>query len=235
MYLGGRDASGDITGITPDYSADTHDTTTLGDEWYEATAGLLGWEAAIEAFYDPDAGGIGRQMEDLLGATGGVLSIFDSDADAIGDTGILGSDSILTKRSQPTKVADLVRLNAALKPTPGTNSTTRAGFAGRLLHVLGQETETGTETELDNGAASASGGRANLHVTAITGTWTIAVQESSTNDGGDPYEAKAEFASITAVGGYTVEVSGAVEQYLRASHTEDVAGSITYVLGFARY
>jgi hypothetical protein len=230
VYLGGRDASGDLSTITPTISAATHDVTTFASAGYiEHDPGLLSWEATVEGWYDPAAGGIGRQFEDLLGASGGVLSVYEDDANAIGDTGQLYSDSLLSQRGQPISVNEMVKLSGALKPT---GSGTRAGLYGKLLHVLGEETVTGTENSLDNTAATDAGGRANLHITAITGTWTIKVEHSTNNS---DWEDLATFSGKTAIGGHTVEVTGDVYRYLRASHTETVAGSVTYVLGFARY
>ena len=228
-YLGARDISGDIASINPTFSAAAHDATTLGNEYIVNDPGLKSWECSMDGFYDPAAGGVGRQFEDLLGAVGGVLSIYDGSADAIGDTGILCSDGVLTQRSQPINVADLIKLSGTLvAATGGAN----VGLYGKLLHPLGEETGTGTEASLNHGGSTANGGRANLHITAITGTWTIKVEHSA-ND--IAWADLATFSSKTAIGGSTLEVSGTVNQYLRASATEDVAGSATFVLGFARY
>jgi hypothetical protein len=228
VYLGERDISGDIISVAPKFGVATHDSTTFASGgWAESDAGLLNWTAEMEGFYDPAAGGIVEQLDDLIGSEG-VLSIYDGEANSIGDTGVLLSEGILENMSEPKTVSDLMKLSGTLK------GNGRPGVYGKLLHPNGEETITGVEASLDNAASSADGGRATLHVLAITGTWTIAVEESSDDDT-DAFEAKAEFAGITTPGAYTMEVTGTVERYLRASHTEDVAGSITYVLGFARY
>jgi hypothetical protein len=229
LYLDGRDISGDIISVAPKFGAATHDATTFASGgWSESDAGLLEWSADLEGFYDPAEGGIVEQLDDLIGS-GGVLSIYDGEADSIGDTGVLLSEAILENMSEPKAVADLMKLSGTLK------GNGRPGPVGKLLHPKSEETNTGVEASLDNAASSADGGRATLHVLAITGTWTVAVEESSNNGSGDAFAAKASFTGITAPGAYTMEVTGTVERYLRASHTEDVAGSITYVLGFARY
>ena len=230
VYLGERDVSGDLLSVEASPTVETHDATTFAaGDWRRFDPGLAGWEGSLEAFYNPVAGGIGRQLETALGADTaglGVLSIYDGDADAIGDTGILGSESILTKRGQAIGVADLVKLSGTLK------GNGRLGANGTLLHPKGAETATGSGSGLDNGAASSSGGRANLHVTSITGTWTIKVQHSPD---GSAWADLATFAGLTTAGGHTVEVSGTVDQHLRWDVTESVAGSCELVLGFARY
>lgn len=233
VYLGGYDRSGDISSISPKFGAAIHDVTTFASAgWSESDPGLAEWGAEISAFYDPAVGGIGRQVEDLLGAaTGGVLSVYDGNADAIGDTGLLFPEGVLSQRGQAISVADLIKLELSI------TGSGRPGLFGKLLHPKGEETITGTETSLDNGAATANGYRANLHVTAITGSWTIAIEHSSDNGVGDPWEGLVWFASVTAAGGVTTEMEAgtAVKRYLRVTSTEDEAGSCTFICGLARY
>ncbi len=226
--MGERDTSQDIISITPKFAAVTHDTTTLGDDWIEAIAGLLSWEADFEALYNNEAAGIGLQVESV-GGTINALSIIDGDADAIGDTGIVAGASVLTGRSQPMTVADMVKLSCNLK------GNGRAGAHGKLLHILEQDTISENQASLDNTDSSANGGIGNLHVTAVTGTWTIKIQHSI-ND--TDWVDLITFTAVAAAGGAISEskqVTGTVNRYLRVTSTEDVAGSITFAVTFARY
>lgn len=230
VYLGGYDRSGDLSEVTPKFAADTHDVTTFASaNWKENVAGLLGWECGLTGFYDPAAAGYGRHLEDILGASCLALSIYDGDANAQGDTGILLGPGLLAERDQPQNVADMIRLNGAI------TGYGRAGMFGKLLHVLGAETTTAVGDPHSHGASTANGGRANLHVTAITGTWTIKIQHSADNN---TYADLLTFTQVAAAGGVTAEskeVTGTVNQYLRVVATEDVAGTISFVCGFARY
>lgn len=230
VYLGARDASGDIVSITPKGTSQALDTTTVGDDWEEATAGLKGWEAPFEAFYDSAAGEIGRQLE--TPGDSFIVTIGDGDADAVGDNAMVFPAGILDSRAMPITAADMVKLNCTLK------GSGRCSFVAKILHPLGQETGTASTASVDNTASSANGGRGNLHVTAITGTWTIVIEESSSDGGGDPWASKCAFTQVAAAGGATSEtkeVTGTVERYLRVTATEDVAGSITFVVAFGRY
>lgn len=228
VYLGGRNASGDIATITPAASADTHDVTNMASGgWLEFDPGLCKWELALEAFYDAAVGGIGRQFEGVGGSL--IASIFDGDADVIGDTGQVYPAAVIETRETPISVADMVKLNATLR------GDSRPGLNAKLLHPLGQETIAGNGASLNNLANSLVGGRANLHVTAVTGTWTIKVQHS-TNDA--DWVDLITFTVVAAAGGATAEsktVTGTINQYTRWSAAEDVAGSITFVVGLARY
>lgn len=230
VYLGGYDRSGDLSEVEITAGADVHDVTNFASAgWKEGSPGLIGWTASISGFYDPAAGGFGRQMESILGASCLAFSVYDGDADAIGDSGVLLGPGIVKSRGQPISVAEMIKLEGEIE------GSGRAGLFGKLLHPLGQETGTGDESSLDNGASSANGGRANLHITAITGTWTIKVQHSANNS---DWSDLVTFTQAAEAGGVTAEskeVTGTVNQYLRVSSTEDVAGSITFVCGFARY
>lgn len=226
VYYGSRDISDDLTSINAEATVEAPESTTLGQEWKRHDAGgLAGWTATLEGFYQPDSGGIGRQFEDLLG-TDGILSLYDGDADALGDAGVLFSAGVLKNRKQPINVNDLIKLSGEIQ------GNGRVGLHGRLLHPLGAETATGDTASLDNTASSGNGGRGTIHVTAATGTWTLKIQHSA-ND--STWADLITFTSVTGVTSQTVEVSGTVNRYLQLVFTEDSAGSCTFVGGFARY
>jgi hypothetical protein len=97
---------------------------------------------------------------------------------------------------------------------------------GRLA-TAGIRLDTGATngTAIDNGAASANGLQAYLHVFAFTGTdATVTIQESADNGGADPFAAVVGgvFAAVTtAPGTQRIATSNtlAVERYLRVVTT----------------
>ena len=232
LYLGERDASGDVSSITPEFAAKTHEVTTFASaDWEESDPGMLSWEASLEAFYQPQAGGIGRQLEGV-GDSIACTSIIDGDADAIGDSGIVLGPGALTKRGEPKSVADMMKLSGTLK------GNGRAGMYGKLLHVLASRTGSGNGASLDNSASSANGGRANLHVTVTTvtgGTRTVSVEHSTNNI---DWVNLLTFATLNADGtpqSNTQTVAGTINRYLRAVWTDLQGGSATFAVTFARY
>ncbi len=230
VYLGGRDASGDLVSIEVTAAVDTHDATTFASAgWKQFDPGLVGWTGKLEAFYDPASGGIGRQLETALGANTaglGVLSIFDGAANAVGDAGVIGSEALFKSRIQPIKVNDLIKLSGDL------DGNGRLGLFGHLLLPHGTQTGSFDGASFDNGASSANGGRANLHVTSISGTWTFKVQDSPDDS---TWADLIAFTAFTAIGAQSIEVTGTVDRYVRIIGTEDVAGTVVAVGGFARY
>ena len=225
--MDGVDVSGNFSEVSFDPSADVHDVTNFGSNGsHEFDPGLRDWEFSWSGFYDSVT--IGPQAEALIGTLGGIISVFDGTASTLGDTGLVLPKTILTKMGKPVKVADMVHITGALKP-PSTGP--RAGDFAKLLHPLGAETTAANTTDLDNAASSANGGRGNLHVTAVTGTWDIKIQHSPDNS---TWADLITWSSV-AVGALTTEVSGTVDQYLRALWSFSVSGSVTFVTGFARY
>lgn len=234
VYLGVRDVSADLASVEVTANADTHDVTTFGAEYLSYDPGLGSWEATLDGFYQTNSGGsvtsIERQFEAMLGsntAGASVLSVYDDDADAVGDAGILCSEAILTNHGQPISVSDIVKIVGSLQ------GNGRAGLAGRLLHVLGADSTSTNGASVDNAASSANGGRANLHVTAATGTGgTIKIQHSSDNS---VWVDLVTFTASTAASCQTSTVTGTVNRYLRCASTINSSSSVTFVTGFARF
>jgi hypothetical protein len=229
VYFGSRDISGDIHTVSPDGTAGVHEATTFASAgWHESDPGVNAWTAMIDGFYDPVLLGFEQQLEGLLGASTGILSVYDGDADSVGDVGFLGSAAILDKKGRPVSIGDLMKLSGSLK------GSGKAGLAGKLLHPKAAETATANGTALDNAASSANGGRGTIHVTAVAGTPTfdVKIQHSTDNS---VWADLITFTQVTAIGAETLEVTGTVNRYLRVVTTKTSGTSITYVAGFARY
>ena len=229
-YLDGRDISSNIGQITTELMADAHDITTFASAgWKESTSGLLGWTGKIEGFYDAASTGFASKIEAILGSasTGrSVLSWFDGDADAVGDAGFLGSEAVVTQKTTPISVSDLIKLSADF------TGVGKAGATARLLHALSSSTAASTGATYDGSTETSGGGRGTLHVMAVTGAWSAKVAHSSDDTS---FSNLITFVNSSSTGAETVEVSGTVKRYLRYSLTNSATGVIDWVMGFARY
>ena len=231
VYLGSRDASADLLSIDISGTAETHDVTTFASgNWRAFDAGLGSWEATFSGFWQSGSGSIEAQLEDILGSdTAGksVVSVYVGDADAVGDAGYLTSNAILSKWASPIAIGDLVKVTGTL------TGNGQVGLNGVLLHVLGADSTSTNGSSVDNAASSANGGRANLHVTAATGTGgTIKIQHSTNNS---TWVDLVTFTASTAASCQTSAVTGTVNRYLRCISTINATSSVTFVAGFARY
>lgn len=90
-------------------SAETHDTTTIGDQWREFTAGLKGGDELSHSFmYDNTSStGIWEIYRNRLGVSG-TLTISDG-------TRTFAMETIVTKLSMPIQVGDMVKCTASHK------------------------------------------------------------------------------------------------------------------------
>lgn len=104
--------------------------------------------------------------------------------------------------------------------------------------VIDTENAITTDTNggsVDNGAATANGGVAHLHVTAFSGLTSDAITiEHSTN--GSMWATLATFATVTATGSERLEVAAGttVNRYLRVVDDVTGTGSCTRLVAFAR-
>ena len=93
-------------------SAETHDTTTLGDDWKEAIAGLKGGDdISHEMFYDNTATtGTWAFVTNLLGAAATTLSFGDG-------TRTVSVSVIVKEVSLPIAVGDMMKVSATYQMT----------------------------------------------------------------------------------------------------------------------
>ncbi len=93
-------------------SAETHDTTTLGDDWKEAIAGLKGGDdISHELFYDnADTTGTYALLTGLLGGAAVTLSFGDG-------TRTTSCSVIVKSLSLPIAVADMMKVTATYQLT----------------------------------------------------------------------------------------------------------------------
>ena len=107
------DMKADTMSIEFSASAETHDTTTIGDQWREFTAGLKGGDEVSHSFmYDNTAStGIWAVYVGRLGVQG-TLTLKDASTGRQIDV-----ETIVTKLSMPVQVGDMIKCTASHKMT----------------------------------------------------------------------------------------------------------------------
>jgi len=101
-----RDLLADTIGLNFSTSADSHNTTTLGDDWKEFTAGLKGGNTFThEVFYDNTAT---TGTAEVYRGRIGVVGTFD-----FGDgTRTASMETVVTNLAESDSVADMIKLTA---------------------------------------------------------------------------------------------------------------------------
>lgn len=112
LTLNSQTLLADTVALNFEASAATHDVTTIGDDWFEAIAGLKGGdEITHEMFYDnTNTTGTWAFLTNLLGAAATTLSFADG-------TRTVSVSVIVTKVSMPISVGDMMKFTATYKQT----------------------------------------------------------------------------------------------------------------------
>ncbi len=103
-------------------------------------------------------------------------------------------------------------------------------MAGVLIHPH-TTASTGATASQDDGASSALGGVAHLHITAFTGTDIIVTLEDSADN--SVWATLATFATASGTGAERISFTGTVERYVRANITGTFT-SATIAVAYAR-
>jgi hypothetical protein len=113
--------------------------------------------------------------------------------------------------------------------------TGQPDFNGRILSALTAITVDTNGASTDNGAATANGGVAHLHVTAFSGLTSDAIiVEHSTND--STWATLGTFTTVTGVTSQRLEIAAGttVNRYLRVVDDVTGTGSCTRLVAFSR-
>lgn len=204
--------------------------TVHTDDGHKFIPGLDNGSLSLGGVVDDDATADGQDetLDTALGASSGSVVTAAPAGLAVGNR-VISIEARESQYSISSPVADAVSFSASWMAEGQVDT-------GVSLHDLTAESATADGASVDNGASSANGGLAALHVTANTrdGSSTIKVQHSSDD------VTFVDLVTFSAVAASTTTqerkvVTGTVNQFLRASWTPGgTTGSITFVVSFAR-
>jgi hypothetical protein len=214
LLVDGFDLSGDIQQLGRVAGGNTPlDMTGINKSAYERQGGLRDGGIDFTAFFNKDTSAEHPTLKTL--PTGDRIVTY-------GRGSVAGSQaaSIVAKQVNydPARGADGSLTLGVSAVANGFGLDWGRSF-GVMLHFA-----AGNEAGVDNGASTAFGLQAYLHVLSFSGTSiTVKIQESSDNGGGDPYAdvAGGSFAAASAVGAQRIQTARAltVERWLRISTT----------------
>jgi len=234
LFFGGYNLSGDTrTFDRLDYSTSEVDTwglsnangTYLSD--MVRMLGVLGYQALLN---DVAAGAytqLAAAPQNLL------LSVLIGDAGAEPAIGNLAYLLAAVQLKAPVDFSSKIGLlHADFLPNSEQYNANALNPWGVVLHPETSLAANTNGTSVDNGASSANGGHANLHVVASSGgTWSLRVQHSPDDSTwADLILFSANGSTITSERGV---VSGTIDRYTRARLLR-TSGTVTPVITFAR-
>lgn len=224
LLVGGKNLTGDVYGLVERVEQINEETHALGDSWEEhLPVGIH--RVILEApggLYDDRADGMLAALQGQ-GQTRQLVS-YGLEGNEIGKNAVL-LDGTYALRWERIAARDGLTKGEAGHTITGDYKT------GKILHEIGAETAASGDTEaadeVDNGASSADGATADLHVPALTlGGYTdvtIKVRDSTDDV---TYADLITFTNVSAAG--TAErktVAGTVNRYLAMSWLFNGTGS----------
>jgi hypothetical protein len=203
---------------------------TGGDKVF--ITGFRDGKLSLEGFFESHAVTVDA-IDDIFNAVLGseikqIVMVSPEGALALGNRCFLmEADTVNYAVSSPA--TGLIMSNANLQSSSGVGH-------GKILQPTAALTTTGNGIGVDNGAATTKGGAGHLHITAASGTTptiTGKIQHSVDNS---VWVDLITFAAANAAAFERVEVTGAVNRYLRFIRTIGGTGpSFTVTVGFARF
>ena len=182
------------------------DVTMFGKDDREYIGGLQEGSLSLSGAFDASANAVDPVMNTALGVAQ-VVTVAWPGYDTIGYAATMyrGLETGYQIRAVGN---DAVRM-----PANGTAST-GGRFGGHGAKDLAQVSAASESASVDNGASSANGAVAHLHVTEFTGT-SIDIKVTDDADDSWPGTDLIAFSSVSAVGTERGTVAGTVERYTR--------------------
>jgi len=214
FLIDGIDLSGDIQSVTRVAGGNSpHDMTGINKSAYERLGGLRDGGIDFTAFFHKETSQEHPTLKTL--PTGDRIVTYSRGSAAGSQAASLVAKQINYDPSRPADGSLILSV-----------STVANGFGlewGRNFGVMLHVAPT-SEPGVDNGASTAFGLQAWLHMLTFVGTnITVKIQESSDNAVGDPYAdvAGGSFAAATGVGAQRIQTARAltVERWLRVTTT----------------
>jgi hypothetical protein len=229
VWVNGVDRSTYFRNADFSTDVDTADSTTFKSSWRSHVVGQAGSTYELEGLYDPTM----ATVKNLLPTTAAVVTVGPGGMTAINDVARLVS-ARSTTYAESAPVGDVVAFSWAVMADGVVG-------LGRVLHPLGEDTNTTTGATKTDAAATTSGWTAHLHVTLVDGgSWVIKLQDSSASNFSDGADVTG--GAFTAATGVTsqrlVSASGAtLRRYVRYVATRtggSVGHGITFGLAYSR-
>ena len=192
IFLGDTDVSQYLNANAITVNNELADITAYQKEDRVFLGGLITGVASLGGHFDNASGAINDEFENSL-KTATLLSV--AYGVALSDRWV-GMELQTSQLTTSPPVGDVVVVQLAAQ------ASSRGVSRGTVLHPLANvETGAGSETKVDQGAATARGCIAFLHVVAFTGTnITITIEDGATEGG-----AFAELVGFTQATGITSE------------------------------
>lgn len=210
--FGGVAITSYITDASLDVDVDAAETTTWGNSWKTYIPGQAQAQYAFQGLFDSL---MTPTFTSLVGDNPAGLLLVAPSGLTVGERANI-MEVIETKYGESAPVGGVVAFSFDCL------ADTVPGF-GNVLSGLTPITADGNGTNVDGGAATTSGGVAQLHVTEVSASDSIVVTIEDSANGSSGWATIGTFASKSAIGAERIAIAGTIRRYVRAVF--DVTGS----------
>lgn len=224
IYVGGYDLSGDVGSIdSADVTREVTNVTGIDKGATERIYLVRDGAVTFTSFFNPSAGQSHPVLSALPTTDVGVLW-----AATVGASTFSIGDPAMALQAKQVNYSGNRDTNGGLTFTTTAQAAQDGVDWGKLLTPGRQsQSSAGALASLDNGASSAFGFQAHLHVFSLTGTSiTVAIQSSSDDGAGDAFTDVTDgvFSAVTPAGApasQQIETArdASIERYLRVNTT----------------
>jgi len=219
IYQDANDLTNYLRSFSNAAEVDTAESTTFSDDDKTYVAGLSDATISAEGLFDSTFDG---EMATITGSgTKSLWSVYPA-GDTVGNSG-RGYSLDVTSAERSSDIGDVVMLTVE-----GQSSTGSEQIISH--HALAEVSASGTATVYDGAAQTTNGGHAYVHVTAVSGTVVLMLEDSADNV---TYGDLQSLGTVTATGATRYAVTGTVERYTRITY-DCTNGTATFVAGFGR-
>jgi len=219
-----------LNSVSVTNAIETPETTTFGSSDRTYIVGHTDGAISFEGLFDGSTDAVDEILESALGNTTNKVISTSSDSTSVGGRAIL-VDSASTSYEISSPLTDVVAVSGEAVANNGLDYGVWLGCKSAI-------SATSTGTSVDNGASSANGGVAHLHITANTrsATTVAKIQHSADNSTFADLTTFETVAVSTITSERKVVATGTtVNRYLRAVVTPAAGtGSITFSIAFSR-
>jgi len=219
-----------LNSVSVTNAIETPETTTFGSSDRTYIVGHTDGAISFEGLFDGSTDAVDDILESALGNTTNKVISTSSDSTSVGGRAIL-VDSASTSYEISSPLTDVVAVSGEAVANNGLDYGVWLGCKSAI-------SATSTGTSVDNGASSANGGVAHLHITANTrsATTVAKIQHSADNSTFADLTTFETVAVSTITSERKVVATGTtVNRYLRAVVTPAAGtGSITFSIAFSR-
>ena len=231
ILVGEENLSGFFRSFDLGAEAAVLETTVFGNADRAFIVGLRNGTLSAEGYFDAAADAIDIELQALLGQVAG-------EPLTLGPEGLVVPNRAYMISGKETRYSVTAPVDGVVAASADFQADGGIGF-GVSLHDLVAETATGTGTIVANGASTANGGSAHIHLTAVTAvggdTFDVTIHHSTDNFAANDVllATFAQFTTTKTSQRIIIAAGTTIEKDVRVDFTKGGAGSPSYTFAVA--